>query len=123
MTDEPELKEVDERELEPATKADVHKAQYELAGMFARSVERLATRDDLAAVAGRIDRLDGRMDGFDGRMDGLDERMGGFDERLGRLERGQSDILKVMQAIDEQLKEHRTHPARIARLERSVFRG
>ena len=38
------------------------------------------------------------------------------------LKSGQAAILRVVQGIDKQLKEHRTHPQRITRLERAVFR-
>jgi predicted nucleic acid-binding Zn-ribbon protein len=36
---------------------------------------RMATKDDVAQISGRIDKLEGRMGEFEGKMDKLDHRM------------------------------------------------
>lgn len=108
MSDEPHLREVNGDENQPATKADVRSVQDDVdklaqatAKTFERIEQRMATKDDIATIH---------------------QRFGSLDDRIGRLERGQAAILSVVQGIDEQLKEFRTHPARIERLEHSVFR-
>jgi hypothetical protein len=45
-----------------------------------------------------------------------------LNKRVDRVESGMKEILQVVKSIDVQLKEHKTLPARVARLERSVFR-
>ncbi|MDP3997869.1 MAG: hypothetical protein Q8P73_05215 [bacterium] len=78
------------------------------------------TQVDLSLWGGRLQE---QIIGLDQRMDGLDKRMDGLDQRMDSLERGQATILQVVQSIDQQLREHKDLPARVARLERSVFRG
>ena len=96
MNDEPELNHIDEDSDIPATKGDVRAAVNELAQATNNAIttELKPIRSDIAELkAGQ-----------------------------GRLERSQQAILDVVQSIDQQLREHKTHPDRIARLERSVFR-
>jgi archaellum component FlaC len=100
---------------EPATKGDLQNTEKNLKDYVDNAVNELATTTD-KVIRYEVGRLDKRMDGMDKRMDGMDGR-------LERLEHGQEAILKVVQSIDEQLHEHKDLPARVARLERTVFRG
>jgi ubiquinone biosynthesis protein UbiJ len=92
-----------------ATKADVRAVQDDV--------------DSLAqATAKTFQRVEGDIAQIKGDVTGLKDDVGKLGKRLDRLESGQAAILKVAESIDEQLKEFRTHPTRIERLERSVFR-
>ncbi len=90
-------------DLKPATKGDIRKAQEELALMLANSFDRVATKDELKNLATK-------------------DELKNLATDVHQVRRSQEAILDVVRSIDEQLKEHNTHPARIARLERSVFR-
>jgi archaellum component FlaC len=74
-----------------------------------------ATQHDLSVLAGemsmRFDRVDERMDSFEIRMDKSEQRM-------DRLEKGLAAILEVLSSIDIQLRELKTLPDRVRRLER-----
>lgn len=86
--------------------------------------------DDLAiATKNSFDRVEQRFNGVNDRFDGLEERMEGFEQEqkemrsdINRLERGVKAILEVVQESNMLLKEFRTHPDRIARLEHRVFK-
>ena len=54
-------------------------------------------------------------------FDRVDERFDTLEKNQERLERGMKAILEVVQENNILLKEFRTHPDRIARLERSAF--
>ena len=107
MNDEPTTSPISEDDDQPATKGDVRKSQEELAGMMAKSFHHAATKNGLHA-------LDQRMDAFEGRMDK-------FDRRLERFESSQAATLRVVQSIDQQLKEWKRIPAKVERLHRAVF--
>lgn len=88
-----------------------------------------ATQHDLSVLAGevslrfdsvdeRMDRFEHRMDKFEQRMDKLEVRMEKFEIRMDRLEKGLSAILDVLTSIDVQLRELKTLPDRVRRLER-----
>ena len=100
-----------------ATKRDVKDAQEELATMMAKSFANVATKDDLKALATKEDLKD-----FATKNDLKQIRKEiATKEDLARLEGSQAAILDVVKSIDHQLKEHSTHPTRLARLERSIF--
>ncbi|HLD25976.1 MAG TPA: hypothetical protein VJC05_02970 [Candidatus Andersenbacteria bacterium] len=90
-------------DTQPATKGDVRQAQEELAMIVAKSFANVVTKEDAKQFATKDDlkKLAKKVDG---------------------LQSSQLAILSVVQSIDQQLREHKTHPDRIARLERSVFR-
>ena len=51
----------------------------------------------------------------------VEKRFDAVENRLDSLDEWQRASLTVVQGIDEQLREYKSHPARIDRLERAVF--
>lgn len=78
-----------------------------------------ATQHDLSLLSSQMTT---RLDRLEGKFDKLGMGQKELKEDVTSLKRSQEAILNVVQSIDTQLREHKTHPARIRRLERSVFR-
>ena len=78
-----------------------------------------ATQHDLSLLSGHMTT---RLDRLEGKVDKLETGQKELKEDVSSLKRSQEAILNVVQSIDTQLQEHKTHPTRIRRLERSVFR-
>jgi hypothetical protein len=82
----------------------------------------VATQHDLSLLAGemtrRFDEVDSRFEDIESRFTKIDSRFDNIEKRLGGLERGQSAILEVVTSIDVQLRELKTLPDRVRRLER-----
>ena len=68
-----------------------------------------ATHADLALLAGEMAL----------RFDGVNSELKEIRGDIARLQRGQEAILNVVTSIDEQLRELKSLPARVERLERS----
>ena len=100
---------------EPATQRDLSL----LGGNLTTKLDGI--KGQLSSVNSRLDSMDGRLDGVDSRLDRLDSRLEGVDSRLDSLESGQAAILKVVNSIDEQLKEWKKIPAKVDRLHKRVF--
>lgn len=76
---------------------------------------KLATQEDLALLGGQ---LTSRIDSAEGQLKDLSSKVNaGF----AKMERKMNGILKIITSIEDLLKEHKTHPARIARIERTLF--
>ncbi|HLD09434.1 MAG TPA: hypothetical protein VJB68_05255 [Methylophilaceae bacterium] len=77
-----------------------------------------ATKSDLdhlsTELRGEIRDLRTEIEGVDQRVINVENTMATKDQV--------ANVLEIVKSIDEQLKEHKTHPDRIKRLERSVFR-
>ena len=77
-----------------------------------------ATQSDLSTVAGemtrRFDDVERRFTSSELRFDRLDERLDGLESQIG-------NVLKIVESIDATLRDMKTVPARVDRLERSVF--
>jgi peptidoglycan hydrolase CwlO-like protein len=110
MNQEPELTELNGDERDPATKADVRAVQKQVQAVQ-EDVDKLAQ-----ATGKTFQRVEADIAELKGDVKSLKAD-------VQSLKSGQAAILNVVEGIDAQLKEHRTHPARIKRLERSVFRG
>lgn len=123
-----------------ATKRDVQKSQEELAGMFARSFKLLATKVDIKSLEQRIGGLEQSFGGLERRIGGIDQRLGDIEKRFGGqledLDKRVSSIeermatrdqlerlLVIVESIEKQLKEYRSLPDRVTRLEQFVFQG
>ena len=78
---------------EPATKSELEDLAH-------------ATARGFAAVDKRFEEVDKRFDRIEATMATKDQL---------------ANVLEIVKSIDQQLKEHKTHPDRIKRLERSVF--
>ena len=76
---------------------------------MADSDDNVATKADIADA---VDELAGVT------KQGLDD----MQEQLGGLQGQIGNVLALVSSIDKQLAEHATHPKRIERLERTVFR-
>ena len=75
-----------------------------------------ATQEDLSHLAGEMTR---RFDENEYRFNALEQR---FDNLEKRLDSQFSNVFKLLESIDESLRELKTLPQRVDRLERSVFR-
>lgn len=74
------------------------------------------TQKDQSLLAGEMSR---RFDTVDARFDAVDNRLDAMQADLTSLRNGQEAILGVMTSIDLQLRELKTLPVRVERLERS----
>lgn len=88
------------------------------------------TQHDLSLLAGEMTRrfnlIDKRFSAVDDRFESVDDRFNSIDNRLDDMQadltglrRGQEAILGVMSSIDLQLRELKSLPIRVARLEHS----
>jgi hypothetical protein len=62
-------------------------------------------REDIAALAGRIDVLTERVDAIEGRLDGLSGRVDGLASRLDRLESGQLEFSTRLDGLSEDMRQ------------------
>jgi hypothetical protein len=79
-----------------------------------------ATKADITGLDKKIDDVRTELEGVDQRLIKVES-----DVRTGfaKTERKLNGVLKIITSIEEMLKEHKTLPAKVARLERSVFRS
>lgn len=81
----------------------------------------ITTKNSFDRVDARFDRVESEIQELLEGYERLEQKQDEFAENLARLERGIKAILEVVQENNILLKEFRTHPERIARLERAVF--
>lgn len=88
-----------------------------------KPISNFATKEDIEELAGITNRsLERELQPVHGHLAELGEQITDLQAGQKRLESGIQAILKHIESTDETLREHKTHPERIARLERSVFR-
>ncbi|MFH1353812.1 MAG: hypothetical protein ABIH36_00825 [bacterium] len=92
--------------LQPATKADINKAVDELA----------------IAIQKGFSHVDEQFTDIRSDISEMKDDINVMKDDIIGLKKSQSAILGVVKSIDQQLKPHRDLPARVARLERAVFR-
>jgi hypothetical protein len=86
-----------------------------------------ATKSDLdhlgTELRGEISDLRTEVEGVDQRLIVVEKKVDSLEKGQRKLQRGVDGILKIVTSIEEQLQEHKALPAKVSRLERSVFRS
>ncbi len=54
--------------------------------MFEEIMNRMATKEDLAALATKVDGLETKVDGLSGRMDSMEKQMHSMERRMGSMD-------------------------------------
>lgn len=73
----------------------------------------------MTAIKTDFDRVDEHFKEVDQRFDRLEEKM---DKKFEQVDRRFEQVLTILTSIDANMKELRTLPARVERLERAVFK-
>lgn len=96
---------------EPATEADIDELAQATKLAFDRIEATMATKDELKQLEISLT----------GRLDRLDDRTSRLEGQVGQLQRGLASVLDIVTESNQVLKELRDLPARVDRLEQSVF--
>ncbi len=119
----------------PATKEDVRRSQDELATATANGFTSLETR--MTSVESRLDHIEENMATKDdlknfatkddlqklsGRVDNLGENVENLGYKIDRIDHTQQSMLEILDENTQILREIRHLPARVERLEKTVFR-
>jgi tetrahydromethanopterin S-methyltransferase subunit G len=97
-------------QAEMATKDDLHALAARMDQMDAR-MDQMATKDDLHALAARMDQMDARLEQMDARMDQMDARLEQMDARLEQMDArmdqmATKDDLRALGVLFEEQRDH-----------------
>ena len=98
---------------------------YAIIQMHTMELKRLATKEDISVLTGRVDKLEARIGNLEARMGNLEARMGNLEARMGNLEARMGNLEARIGNLETRVGNLETHVGnlemRIVELKESIL--